>query len=111
MVEYADLTGIRVDTYSYSDKDFLAQWNRALMSEYPNLTIVGEEWSVNPAITAYGAGSKRHDEYESALPSVMDFPLQTTFVKALLDEETWGIGLVNYTKSLPAIFYTETHIN
>lgn len=104
-VEYADLTGIRVDTYSYSDKDFLAQWNRALMSEYPNLTIVGEEWSVNPAITAYWqAGSKRHDEYESALPSVMDFPLQTTFVKALLDEETWGTGLVKLHEVIASDF-------
>ena len=104
-VEYADLTGIRVDTYSYSDKEFLAQWNRAILDEYPNLTIVGEEWSVNPAITAYWqAGSKRYDDYVSALPSVMDFPLQTTLVKALLDEETWGTGLVKLHEIIASDF-------
>ena len=83
----------------------MAQWNRAILDEYPNLTIVGEEWSVNPAITAYWqAGSKRYDDYVSALPSVMDFPLQTTLVKALLDEETWGTGLVKLHEIIASDF-------
>jgi glycosidase len=104
-VEYADLSGIRVDTYSYSDKAFLAKWNAAVMDEYPNFTIVGEEWSVNPAITAYWqAGSQRHDDYMSRLPSVMDFPLQTTFVRALLDDETWGTGLVKLHEIIASDF-------
>lgn len=93
-VEYADLSGIRVDTYSYSDKDFLSQWTARLMSEYPNLNIVGEEWSVNPIITSYWqAGTPRRDDYQSALPSVMDFPLQTALVQSLKNEENWATGL------------------
>ena len=27
-IEYADLSGLRVDTYSYSNKHFLAQWSK-----------------------------------------------------------------------------------
>lgn len=93
-VEYADLSGIRVDTYSYSDKAFLSKWTAALMDEYPNLNIVGEEWSTNPLITAYWQkGSMKYDNYQSELPSVMDFPLQTTLVQALTQEETWATGL------------------
>lgn len=93
-VEYADLSGIRVDTYSYSDKAFLSDWTSRLMQEYPNLNIVGEEWSVNPIITSYWqAGSLRHDNYESALPSVMDFPLQATLIRALREKESWAGGL------------------
>lgn len=93
-VEYADLSGIRVDTYSYSDKAFLSAWTTRLMQEYPNLNIVGEEWSVNPLITSYWqAGSRRHDDYVSALPSVMDFPLQATLIQALKDDESWSGGL------------------
>ncbi|MCW8092194.1 glycoside hydrolase family 13 protein [Alteromonas sp. ASW11-130] len=93
-VEYANLSGIRVDTYSYSDKDFLSQWTARLMKEYPNLNIVGEEWSVNPLITSYWQkGTHRHDGYESALPSVMDFPLQSKLVSALRSDETWATGL------------------
>ncbi len=44
-IEYANLSGIRVDTYSYSDKAFLADWTKAIMTEYPNFNIVGEEWT------------------------------------------------------------------
>lgn len=104
-VEYANLSGIRVDTYSYSDKDFLAQWTQSLMAEYPNFNIVGEEWSVNPAITAYWqAGSHRHDDYESALPSVMDFPLQTAVVEALTSDESWNSGFISIYETLATDF-------
>lgn len=92
-VEEMDLSGIRVDTYPYSDKTFLSKWTHALMNEYPNFNIVGEEWSTNPAITAYWQkGSPRHDAYQSDLPSVMDFPLQTTLDNAINNEETWATG-------------------
>lgn len=104
-VEYAGLSGLRVDTYSYSDKEFLSTWTNALMAEYPNLNIVGEEWSVNPAITAYWqAGSPRYDDYQSALPSVMDFPLQVALGQALLDEDTWATGLRKIYNSLASDF-------
>ena len=95
-VETANLSGIRVDTYSYSDKDFLSEWTRRLMEEYPRLNIVGEEWSVNPVITSYWQhGSYRRDGYESYLPSVMDFPLQAAVVDGLKDSESWASGLRN----------------
>ena len=104
-VEYADLSGLRVDTYSYSDKTFLSHWTQRLMQEYPNLNIVGEEWSVNPLITSYWqAGTKRHDNYVSALPSVMDFPLQTALIQALKEQETWGTGLVKLYDTMASDF-------
>ncbi len=93
-VESASLSGIRVDTYSYSDKNFLSDWTSRLLAEYPNLNIVGEEWSTNPLITSYWQqGTYRRDNYKSALPSVMDFPLQSKLVSALGAEETWATGL------------------
>lgn len=93
-VEYAGLSGIRLDTYSYSDKAFLTQYTRRLMTEYPNLNIVGEEWAYNPITVAYWQqGSYRKDGYESYLPSLFDFPLQGALRKALLEKETWGTGL------------------
>ena len=104
-VETANLSGIRVDTYSYPDKAFLSQWTNRIMKEYPNFNIVGEEWSVNPAITAYWqAGSKRHDDYDSALPSVMDFPLQAAVVKALNSDESWNSGFISVYETLATDF-------
>ena len=104
-VETANLSGIRVDTYSYPDKGFLSQWTNHIMKEYPNFNIVGEEWSVNPAITAYWqAGSQRHDDYDSALPSVMDFPLQTAVVEALNSDESWNSGFITVYETLATDF-------
>lgn len=93
-VEYAGLSGIRVDTWPYSDKHFLTEWARRMTEEYPNLNIVGEEWVTNPAIVAYWQrGSLRQDGYESHLPSLMDFPLQDAAMSGFLEEEGWGTGL------------------
>lgn len=104
-VEFANLSGIRVDTYSYPDKEFLSQWTTRVIEEYPNLNIVGEEWSVNPAITAYWQrGSYKHDNYVSALPSVMDFPLQTALVKALDSAESWNSGFISVYETLATDF-------
>lgn len=92
--EYADLSGLRVDTYSYSDKAFLGDFTRRLMHEYPNYNIVAEEWSVSPNIVSYWQrGNETHDGYQSELPSLMDFPLQDVLIKGLVEKETWADGL------------------
>ncbi len=105
-IEYADLYGIRVDTYSYSDKAFLTEWTRRIMAEYPNFNIVGEEWTSNPAIAAYWQrGKVNHDGYVSYLPSVMDFGLQEATIKAMKEEESWGGGLVRIYQSLANDFH------
>ena len=44
-IEYAQLSGFRVDTYSYSNRDFLNFWNKNIQKEYPGFNIVGEEWT------------------------------------------------------------------
>ncbi|MEM9057250.1 MAG: glycoside hydrolase family 13 protein [Pseudomonadota bacterium] len=101
-VEYAGLSGIRVDTYSYPDKHYMTEWTRRLTTEYPELNIVGEEWSLNPAVIAYWqAGKVNHDGYVSHLPSVMDFPLQDALVAALLgDDREHGEGLAKLYRAV-----------
>ena len=87
-IETLQLGGVRQDTYGYSDKKFLQQWTCSIMNEYPNFTIVGEEWSTNPLITSYWQqGKKNHDGYTGCLKTVMDFPLQEALVKSLTGKE------------------------
>jgi glycosidase len=58
------------------------------MDEYPNFSMVGEEWSLNPLITSYWQkGKQNHDGYKSCLTSIMDFPLQSALVEALKEPE------------------------
>ncbi len=83
-IEYADLAGIRMDTYPYAYKDFMSQWTCAVMSEYPDFNVTGEEWSENPAIVAYWQrGKVNPDGYSSCLPSLIDFPLRSALQASL----------------------------
>ena len=89
-IEYLGLHGIRMDTWPYPDKHFMAEWTRRVMREYPDFNVVGEEWSENPNVVSYWQrGKVNHDGYVSELPSVFDFPVQATFRRALTTEVEW----------------------
>lgn len=92
-IEYAGLGGIRVDTYPYPDMYFMADWTKRIATEYPNMNIVGEEWSENPASVSYWQrGKKNQNGYVSWLPSLMDFPVQGALIRALSEEEKYNAG-------------------
>ena len=94
-IEFADLSVIRMDTYPYPDKIMMAEWNRRVLKEYPNFMLVGEEWSMNPAVVSYWQkGQTNSDGYDGMIPSMMDFPLQEAVSKGLLEDEDWGTGLI-----------------
>jgi len=101
-IEYAGLGGIRQDTYSYPDKDFMTDWTCAIMEEYPGFSIVGEEWSLNPAIVSYWQkGKVNHDGYASCLTSLMDFPLQSALIQGLTEGEVmYNEGLIKMYEML-----------
>ncbi|MBQ8099935.1 MAG: cyclomaltodextrinase N-terminal domain-containing protein [Paludibacteraceae bacterium] len=94
-VEYADLDGLRVDTYPYIEKQPAAEWCKAITDEYPNLNIVGECWTRPASNVAYWqAGAANPDGFDSHLPSVMDFPVEEAIRQALEnDGNYWGGGL------------------
>jgi len=108
-IETLGLGGIRQDTYPYPDKKFMANWAGAIMNEYPNFAIVGEEWSYNPLLVGYWQkGAKNKDGYESNLKSTMDFPMQKAIVEGIKEEETWGTGLVKLYEGLANDFHYTT---
>ncbi len=89
-IEYAGLSGLRADTYSYSDKEFLAAWTKAILDEYPNFNIVGEEMSRIVAQTSYWQKDKLNfDGYKSYLPTLMDFLLNDNIVSSLTRSNDW----------------------
>lgn len=108
-IENLDLGGIRQDTYPYPDKDFMSKWAGAIMNEYPNFSIVGEEWSLNPLLVGYWQkGANNKDGYESNLRSPMDFPMQRAIVDALNEDEEWDKGLVKMYEGLANDFHYTT---
>jgi neopullulanase len=90
-IEYAGLAGLRVDTYSYSDSAFLSAWSARVMSEYPKLNLVGEEWSPHiPIVARWQEGKQNFDGYVSHMPGMMDFPLNDTLRRALDSDDADG---------------------
>lgn len=102
-IEYADLDGFRVDTYSYNDKNGIADWTKAIMNEYPNFNIVGEVWMHNQAQIAYWQKDSKVgaiDNYNSNLPSVMDFTLHDAIITMFNEENaTWDLGMIKAYKN------------
>ena len=94
-IEYAGINGIRQDTHPYADFDFMSQWCKEVLEEYPHFNIVGETWlNSNVLVSYWQKDSKLAAPLNSNLPTVMDFPLQALMNQAF-DEETgeWGGGL------------------
>jgi len=94
-IEYAGINGIRQDTHPYADYDFMSQWCKEVLDEYPYFNIVGETWlNSNVLVSYWQKDSKLAAPKNSNLPTVMDFPLQGLMNQAF-DEETteWAGGL------------------
>ncbi|MCU0448344.1 MAG: glycoside hydrolase family 13 protein [Bernardetiaceae bacterium] len=93
-IEYAGIDGIRMDTYPYPDKEFMARWVAEVLAEYPRFNIVGEVWIHSPAMTAYWLrGTPNRDGYRSTLPSATDFPLWEAANRAFTEPTGWAEGL------------------
>ena len=105
-IEELGLSGIRQDTYPYADKAFLSDWAGAIMKEYPNFSIVGEEWSFNPLLIGYWQNDpKSKHNYVSNLSSTMDFAMLDNIKKGVAEEEAWGNGLIKIYDGLANDFH------
>lgn len=96
-IEYADLDGLRVDTYSYNDKEGIAKWTKAIMNEYPNFNIIGEVWLHDQAQISYwqkDSPISAIQSYNTHLPSVMDFTLHDAIGEAFRATPSWDKGMI-----------------
>ncbi len=93
-IEYADLDGIRMDTYPYSDVPFMCEWMKRIHLEYPNFNVVGEVWLNSPPQVAYWQeGSANNNNFHSNLNTVFDFPMCFALQKAFTESEGWSEGM------------------
>ena len=99
-IEYADLDGFRVDTYSYNDKAGIAKWTKAITDEYPYFNIVGEVWMHDQAQISYWQKDSpiaKIQSYNSYLPSVMDFTMHDVFGNVFNEDNTnWNDGMFKF---------------
>ena len=113
-IEFAGLDGFRVDTYSYNNKETIAEWTKAIMDEYPNFNIVGEIWMHHQAQIAYWQKESpigAIQNFNSHLPSVMDFTLHDAIMEVFNEEEPqWNSGMVRlYDNFVNDFLYADTN--
>lgn len=99
-IEFAGLSGIRADTYAYSDPDFLQQWAQRIHEEYPDFNIVGEEWTRNAALVAHWQRGEDSAVRGGRLKSMMDFPLYYALREGLANPDSWDSGLISLYEGL-----------
>lgn len=111
-IEYAEISGLRVDTYPYNDIKLAYQFVKSIRDEYPNLTIVGECWMDTPLeIAYYQSGNNNKDGFDSGLQSVMDFNLRNILVSAFKEKEGWNTGLARFYSHFAQDFaYANTNL-
>lgn len=91
-VEYADLSGFRVDTYPYNSRDEVTQWSKAIMDEYPHFSIVAESWLMNPLHLSYWQKDSpiaAMSGFNSQVTHVKDFALYNAIHEAFVGETPW----------------------
>lgn len=99
-IEYANLNGIRQDTYPYPDRDMMATWCKRVFEEYPNFNIVGEIMVDNPLGAALWQANHPMNDQNTNLKTVMDFTLHNISPNAFTEETNWGSGLQKVHKYL-----------
>ena len=89
-IEYAGIDGLRVDTYPYNEPGPMSQWCKAVTDEYPRMNIVGECWDTRiPQLAYWQKDNPNTDGFNSNLPSIMDFPLESAIKTALNEDVVW----------------------
>jgi len=99
-VEEFGIDGWRVDTYFYSDKDFLNKINRALVNEFPGITVVGENSMQSVVTSAYFTQNKVAFPFKHNLMGTLDFPICYAMLDGVNQDFGWNSGVSRLYQTL-----------
>jgi neopullulanase len=92
-VEYFNIDGWRIDTYMYNDMAFMNRCNTALLTEYPNLYLVGESLASPVANQASFVQNNIKNSFDCNLPSTLDNQVFYAIKDALTQKYGWSEGV------------------
>ena len=90
-VEKFGVDGWRIDTYIYVDMPFMNRCNKALLDEYPKMTMVGESWVDGTSNQAFFTRNIYNSGFKSNLPGTIDFQALFHGIKPALSEPDNGV--------------------
>jgi glycosidase len=85
-VEEFGVDGWRIDTYVYNDLKFMNRCNKALMDEYPRLSLFGETWVHGVLNQSYLCQNNFDIPFKSNLQATTDFQLLFYGIQPALNE-------------------------
>ena len=93
-VEEFGVDGWRIDTYIYNDLDFMNKCNKALVDEYPSITMFGETWVHGVVNQSYFCANNLQTSFKSNLQNTTDFQMLFYGIQAALSEKDgWTNGV------------------
>lgn len=92
-VEEYGIDGWRIDTYAYNDLEFMNRCNKALMDEYPKLTIFGETWVHGVPNQSFFVRNNYNIPYKSNQPGVTDFQTLWGIQETMTKDFGWTEGV------------------
>ena len=93
-VEEFGVDGWRIDTYIYNDFDFMNKCNKALVDEYPSITMFGETWVHGVVNQSYFCANNLQTSFKSNLQNTTDFQMLYYGIQAALSEKDgWTNGV------------------
>lgn len=104
-IEYAQIDGIRHDTHTYVDFDFLAEWCKRVENEYPDFNIVGESWFT----LAWWQRNSKVNPKQTNLKTIMDFELMNACAETFTAETNVDYDLYKLYKVIAQDYlYSDT---
>ena len=92
-VEEFGIDGWRIDTYAYNDLNFMNRCNKALMDEYPKLTMFGETWVHGVPNQSYFVQNNYNIPFKSNLQASTDFQTLWAITETMTKDFGWDDGV------------------
>lgn len=92
-VEEFGIDGWRIDTYAYNDLNFMNRCNKALMDEYPHITMFGETWVHGVPNQSYFVQNNYNIPFKSNLQASTDFQTLWAITDAMTKDFGWTDGV------------------
>jgi len=106
-IEYAGIDAFRLDTYAYSDPDFLEMMGEAIRREYPDFFMFGETWVHGVPIQVYFDGNTHVEKnFDSKVNGLTDFQVYYAIQEALNSSFGWtsGTARLYYTFAMDYLY-------
>ena len=106
-VQEFGVDGFRIDTYAYNNGNFMNACNKALLAEYPSLTMFGETWVHGVVNQSYFCENNLQIPFKSNLQNTTDFQTLLYGIQpALTEPQGWIEGVTQlYNTAAQDILY------